>query len=391
MDRRAFIFGELYFPHGSASANYVLYLAKCLQEIGYKVCIITEVNKTETLKELGNNRYEYEGIEIFDMPPFSNNRFISHIEKNYLRGHSVIKIMELLKPTSEDLVISYSMNDCEMNSVFRYCRNNGIQSAACITELLSAEQFGKGTFDFYYLKYLRGVRYRIPKANYIFPISTYIEDFYMKMRVRSKVFRMPVLSDSSAAKFSQKPKNVTRFIFPANGMMKDSMAQMLDVFSELPDDYLEKVEFHITGITEKQVEQYCNECTKMLINKSVFVHGWLEYSKLVELYQQVHFLLLLREKNQMTEANFPSKVPETMTYGIVPIASNVGDYTSIFLRNNIDSLIIDDISDVYNRIVDAIDMKQEEYDLFSQRAIEKVKELDYHIWAIKLKQFLIKT
>lgn len=39
------------------------------------------------------------------------------------------------------------------------------------------------------------------------------------------------------------------------------------------------------------------------------------------------FMLLARTTSFMTIANFSSKVPEVMSYGIVPIANKVGDYT----------------------------------------------------------------
>lgn len=55
----------------------------------------------------------------------------------------------------------------------------------------------------------------------------------------------------------------------------------------------------------------------------------MKYGELIGLYQEMHFLLLARGVSQMTLANFPSKVPETMCFGIVPIVSEVGIIRSI--------------------------------------------------------------
>ena len=50
--------------------------------------------------------------------------------------------------------------------------------------------------------------------------------------------------------------------------------------------------------------------------------------------------MLLRHRNSITEANSPSKIPETLSYGIVPICTDVGDYTKNYLTDILDSFIL---------------------------------------------------
>ena len=76
-------------------------------------------------------------------------------------------------------------------------------------------------------------------------------------------------------------------------------------------------------------------CSEEALNKlsGVLVfHGRLEYAELLELYQNMDYLFLAREKNIITESNFPSKVPEMLVYGVIPVCSDVGDYTKLYLR-----------------------------------------------------------
>ena len=55
-------------------------------------------------------------------------------------------------------------------------------------------------------------------------------------------------------------------------------------------------------------------------------------------------LILLRKKNKVTLSNFPSKVPEMMGYGIIPIVSKVGDYTDEYLTDGKDCIQVEKCS-----------------------------------------------
>ena len=380
--KKAFIFGELNFPGGSASANYVQYLAYCLRDIGYEVYVLSNINEDEGVKYISDSVCKYNGLYVVKINVDASNGIARHIKKNYLRGKVVVKQIEKICLNKNDLVISYSMNECEMNTVFSYAKKKKAVTCACITELLSEKQFGKGKRDIYYWRYLYGVNKVIPKADYVFPISTYIEDYYKKRNIKSKIIRVPILADIKYP-FEKKEKAITKFIFPANGMMKDSLHLMLSAFISLPKEFLAKTEFHITGVSEKYINQYADSSVRKELGKHIIVHGWLTYKELEKLYREVHYLLLIREINQMTLANFPSKVPEVMGYGVVPVVSRVGDYTAVFLENNYDSIFIEtlDKTHIMSILEDAILKSESEYLQLSQNSYESVKDkLDYKKW-----------
>ena len=91
----------------------------------------------------------------------------------------------------------------------------------------------------------------------------------------------------------------------------------------------------------------------------------------------------------MTLSNFPSKVPEVMTYGVVPVVSRVGDYTKYYLKDGVNSVVFEgcDANSCAKAIRRAISFSKEEYIEISSKARECVeKKFDYHNWTKKIKQ-----
>ena len=126
------------------------------------------------------------------------------------------------------------------------------------------------------------------------------------------------------------------------------------------------------------------------IKKNLVIHDWMKYDELVDLYRRMDYLILIRSESQITLSNFPSKVPECMTHGIIPIVSDVGDYTKLYLRNGINSIFITEntIPSIKNAIENAINLSDQERLQMSKAARKLVEDVfDYNNWipAIKYK------
>ena len=120
--------------------------------------------------------------------------------------------------------------------------------------------------------------------------------------------------------------------------------------------------------------------------------GPTQHDDLMTLYGKSDFLLIARARNVVTLSNFPSKVPEMMSYGVVPVCSDVGDYTEIYLRDGIDSIQFenDSVSSCADAICRAIEIKESSNLAKMQEAArETVKEkLDYWNWGGRIVAFL---
>ena len=186
---------------------------------------------------------------------------------------------------------------------------------------------------------------------------------------------------------------IINIIYPANGMIKDSLIDMIKGISALPEDVLGKIIVHFTGVRHDffQKNNLMHEYLK--IQNAIVVHDWLEYDELIDLYRHMDFILLARETNQMTRANFPSKIPEAMTYGVVPIVSKVGDYTSFYLTDMIDSIIFDGsyaqaCSGALKKAASLSLQMRKRMSVQAQKTVET--RFDYRVWAGRIRSFFCK-
>ena len=206
-----------------------------------------------------------------------------------------------------------------------------------------------------------------------------------------KTICLPIMADSQEFPVKQKRFDKWRFIIPANGKMKDALADMLGAFSELECDELGKLELHLCGVKEEAVRDILGKEQFEKLKSSMIIHKWMKYEQLIDLYQEMHFLVLAREISQMTLANFPSKVPETMCFGIVPIVSEVGDYTKFYLQDGVNSFFIhgSEIEECKAAIRRALQLTQGEFLAVSKEALYCAKNrFDYRKWTNTVREML---
>ena len=78
-----------------------------------------------------------------------------------------------------------------------------------------------------------------------------------------------------------------------------------------------------------------------------------------------------------------------MTYGIIPIVSDVGDYTKLYLHDGIDSIFIhaNTASGVLTAIEKALNASNDSRKKMRERARKKVEtEFDYRNWVAYIKR-----
>lgn len=379
---KVFIMSTCVFPHGSASANYIQNLSQALLLNFSEVILISNGDEEKCEYDKKSKNYHFKGI-TFDKLAFSNN-----VEKYYFThyafGKKMLDYAIRRKISSKDIIIVYSSDYNVLNPILKYARRHGIKIFACIVEWFPESLYCGKSFKKYNMIFEK----IYPQFDLLFPISTYIAEGMEKYGAKSYV--IPIMADitDSAIDIALNTNDPKRkFLVVANGMMKDQISSIFSAINKMNNSEINEVEFHFKGVKEEKIRQALCENKCKYINKNIFIYGWMEYKELTELYSKMDFLLLPRETNQMTMANFPSKVPEVMKYGIVPIVSKVGDYTSLYLRNNRDSIVMDgsDENVCLENIRYASRISQESLEKMKQNAIRTVKEkFDYHVWSDKI-------
>ena len=132
-----------------------------------------------------------------------------------------------------------------------------------------------------------------------------------------------------------------------------------------------------------------NTCLIDQLSENIVFHGWMDYQDLQALFKRMDFLFMSRHDDLVRRANFPSKLPECMARGIVPICNRVGDYWKYLSEK--DSILFDE-SNVEN-CVDALRRamalsKDELYEMKQNAVLCAQKNFDYREWADTLDDYI---
>lgn len=383
---RVFICGYFNFPRGGAAANYVQSFAKVFLRLGKNVIVISNINPNIKLE---GNKYQEIQVENVQL---REDKLGHYIDFNFLMGKYYEQILSGLSVDCSDLIIAYSRDSFILNSVLKIGKKVGAKTGVCLVEWFEKKDYGKWFRNVEYWKSQISF-YRVNlKFDYIFPISTYIEGYYKKKNC--KTFRLPSLVDTEEFEYNEKKITDKRiFIFPGNGKMKDALEETIQAFALLRDEEVLKLEFHICGVG-KLAKQIIKE--NKLENSpagKIVIHEWMPYEELIDLYRRAHFMILARDISRMTLANFPSKIPETLSYGIIPICSRVGDYTKLYLMDGVNSLIMDgcNVQTILHGIRRALAMSDQDIINYSNKCrITAETKFDYKQWVKPLDKFLEK-
>lgn len=393
MMKKAYICAHANFPRNGAEANYIYSLAKCLQTIGYKVMIISRGhNRKEDWCE-AEQSYVYREVHydnVGERPPKFWGSFFGYFYEsrkiiNKLRKNSVSKV---------DCVILYSINFFYIRDIYKYAKRKGIMLYTCIVEYPQSFQYKGGKFNPVFWLERLGFRHGIPINRKVIVISQYLQSYFRKLNC--KTFILPPLVDFDEYKAEVCKRGETEFcniIYSGNPSGKDDMNVMAHAILRANKKNKGKIRFHITGCNVETLKRISNLTSAEWddLKNYICVYPWMEYEELIKFYWSMDFLLLARHKNMVTLSNFPSKVPELMACGIIPIVSEVGDYTSLYIRDQYNGIVFQNctIEECAEAIERAVQLTEEKKKVLSKNARMMVKDkLDYHVWGERIEDFL---
>ena len=104
------------------------------------------------------------------------------------------------------------------------------------------------------------------------------------------------------------------------------------------------------------------------------------------------FLYVAKLENTVNIAGFPSKIPEMMASGVVPIINRIGDIID-YLSDGADSIIYENANteDCRNALLRVAELTDEEISLMRRNARNTAcSSFDYRVWGKKISYFFNK-
>lgn len=391
--KKAYICTCANFPRKDAAANYIYSLAKCLQLIGYKAMIVSRGCNREEDWHDEEDKYVYRGIcyETIGERPKS---LMGTVRGYFYESRQVLRKLRSNTVTEGDCIFVYSDNYFYVRDIYKYAKKEKLDLFTCITEHYQPFQYMGGRWNPVFWMERLGFWFGTPINRKVIVISQYLQNYFNQKKC--KTFILPPLVDVEEYRCAESNRSKTEFcniIYSGNPSGKDDMKVMVHAIQKVNNENNEKIRFHITGCSENQIKisgDFTDEEWDDL-KQSVCIHPWMDYEKLIKLYWDMDFFLLARHKNRVTLANFPSKVPELMTCGVIPIVSDVGDYTQLYVQDGQNGIVFQNCSleECAAAIERAVKLTDDEKHVLSCNAQTMVRDkLDYHVWGEKIKGFL---
>lgn len=350
---RVFIVSDSDYPGLDATSNYIRNFAKSLAMAGIDTKIVSVDRSANRYKKV---KWKKEDTNIACMslayPVF--NKAVTFVSR-YSFASRVWKELKETGINSNDRVIVYSQKYAIVNAIVDRCRKNRVKVSAIVVEWFEGKDKNQDKcFEIAY-----------PKCDSIIAISKNIKNYFDALGLSTMI--LPPMVDMSQCKTSvgNTSGDKVHFLYTGNFVGKDDMQVMLKALSLLPDEIRSKIEFHVTRFDDDSLIKASgiDEMTWSEINDVIFTHGDVTAEELNKLLQMADFLPIARQKNRTTVSNFPSKVPEAMMSGIVPIMTKVGDCPNDYLSDGIDSILFEECTSeccakAYIRAVECIGAKE---------------------------------
>lgn len=391
MDKqRVIICADVRFPKEDPGANRIEFVAKALQMVGFDVCILSH-GRTDYKKQDQNGFAEFNGIKFWNMQT-SENSIKKNVEIKIGGSRKILSKLTDMHIQNNDIIYVYGNNAFFVYPILSYCKKNKIKSCIDVVEWHQPYQYKGGVFSLRY----QGLDYTFKrlavKFDYIITISSCIKQYYEKKHER--ILILPPLTEVKDLTFETKRKKegVIQLIYPGNPITKENIKVMLESLAMLDVKQRKQLVFNITGISEQKLREYLGKDQRILdeIGETIVFHGFMEYSALTKLYEEMDYLFFSRYENLVTEANFPSKVPELMAKGIIPIGNKVGDYY-LYLEDGVNSILFDkdNTLDCASALMRVIEDNSEIPSMKSACIACAKKNFDYKNWVGRIRDFFM--
>lgn len=202
---------------------------------------------------------------------------------------------------------------------------------------------------------------------------------------------VPFIFDKEYFLTEKKPHDKINFMYAGHPGTKDALMFILESFSLLAENELNKIHLHVVGVDEKWLLQE-NNGSKIFEKIKGFTtfYGYKPHSFVKQLYEIVDFSLLLRDPDSpVSKAGFPTKISESL-FNQTPVICNItSDLSTILSENN--SIIIEEynVEETRKAINRAINLGKEKYNRMSKCAKETANlKLSTEVFADKILEFL---
>lgn len=331
--------GGFELPDNNAAAQRVVNNGKIFKSLGYNVVYIGIDKQLPQKTDVLTTKRIHFGFDCWSVPyPKGNLDWLKTL-------FSIDPVMQIIDKVYKDTfcaLICYNYQFPAQFRLRRICNSHKAMYIPDATEWYAASGPNPLVKIIKWLDTTLRMRYMHPRADGLIVTSPYLAEYYKKKNC--KTVELPSLFDTSETENNQKVKREKahkrrRLVYAGNpfnakSVDKQNIKDRLDYVIEMAVFAHEQgLDFmlEIFGVNKNEYLKYFPEHKKILdlAGKKICFKGPVPRLKVIGAIQKADFTIFMREANRVTEAGFPTKFSESISYGTPVITnrlSNINDY-----------------------------------------------------------------
>ena len=363
-------------PQNSAGAVRLESFGKIFAALGYHVDYCS----------LGSTRINEDEFTFF---PFGTNS-TNIIKRGLKRLQFNINLKKYLKGQKYDLCLYTEVKRSTQRIIKKYCLKNNVKLAYDCVEWFSPAEFKYGKFSSQYRRNDKTNRVFLNNQDYIISISSYLHEFFIGRKLHSMI--IPAILDSADYKLKQfMDKGKRTFLYAGSPGKKDQIDLIVKAFLLVANNNVFDFQLDIVGCSYKDFIINYPEFAKQDLNTSIVFYGRVSREKVIELYQNADFSILMRDNNQrFAQAGFPTKFAESMM-NCTPVIANLSSDLSKYLTDTVNGFVVmaDDAISLKETILKALSIDDAQIKQMSIEARKTAEErFNYRTYISDVKEFM---
>ena len=392
MKNRIIVCAEVPFPRGVAGSNLTLSYCKLFKNLGYDVVTIGLDSKKKDEVDKSSGYYVYDEIKYLTVK--SGRGKLAKLNNKVFSSGRTVELLDKVNAGEDDIIMVYASNGIYLKKICEYARRNRIKIFSVAVEWHQPFQYKGGKLNIRYVSNKRGMEKYNPKIGNVVCISALLEDYYKNRGCNTTVIPAIIDCDKTDDREIKENKNSEKIkiVYAGSPFGKDDIFVMLKAINSLCKEDRQKFIFYWIGMKKAKIVEKFGEDGYLLdeLSDCIEIREWMQHDELVEFYKDADYLFFSRPDNKVSNAGFPSKLPEAMIQGIAVLTNRVGDCVT-YLNDEVDSIIFAEntVESCAEGLHRAVNVSKEKLSLMKNNAFNTAKEkFDYSNWTIIMKEFI---
>ena len=342
--------GNFPFPSASGVGNRVQQNVRLLRSIGYDVVVIATDPKVALGKSLSDTKKWVDDCEVYALPLPDDIKQRLAYRRDLKQVKALLEVLRAQR-TVRALFFTGTKFSLFASGLVRYCKKVGIKTVADSMDWLAIHSQSLlfnviKRFDIFWEMHAVNT-----KADGVLAISSYLSEYYKKRGLPTVV--IPPLFEQASEEATADPRDGSvsliyagtpfspNVVFKKPQALKDRLDRMIDLLYHVKVGGCKNFVFDIYGISAED----CKRAFPWLVQKiellsdNLCFHGRVDYSTVEAALKRADFTFLIRDLNRETQAGFPSKVAESICYGVPVIISDVADHGT-YIHNGTNGFLL---------------------------------------------------